>query len=85
VHDKIRCADRIVIVLKDTEGVRWELARVIGEGAASKTLFLFDPVAKDPGVWQTLAKMIRLYRRLRRGIDCAWLRVPSSSNWIFFP
>jgi hypothetical protein len=58
VLDKLRCADRIVILLKDTEGVRWELARVLSEGAALKTLFLFDPVAKDPEVWRTLAKKI---------------------------
>jgi hypothetical protein len=55
VADKIRRADAIVLLLKDTDGVRWELAKIIAEGAAGKTLFLFDPAAKDPAVHDSLA------------------------------
>jgi hypothetical protein len=40
VMTKIRSADRIVMVLTDTDGVRWEFGRVIGEEAIMKTLFL---------------------------------------------
>lgn len=58
VADKIRCADRIVMLLKDTDGVRWEFARVISEGATFKTLFLFDPAAKDSEDWETLERMV---------------------------
>lgn len=56
VVDKIRRADSIVILLRNTDGVRWEVSKVLSEGAASKTLFLFDPVAKDLDIWRTLAK-----------------------------
>ena len=56
--DKIQRAESIVMVLRDTDGVRWELARIIGEGAAKKTLFLFNPSAKDPSAWQALAALI---------------------------
>jgi hypothetical protein len=58
VDEKIRCAESIVILLKDTDGVRWELSRILNQGAASKTLFLFDPIAKDPDAWQKLVKTI---------------------------
>src|SRR5262245_45353171 len=58
VLDKIRRADGIVMVLRDTEGVRWELARIIDDGAAQRTLFLFDPSAKEPKTWQALAAVI---------------------------
>lgn len=58
VADKIRGADRIVMLLKDTDGVRWEFARVIDEGATFKTLFLFDPSGRDPRDWKTLEKMV---------------------------
>jgi hypothetical protein len=57
VADKIRCAERIVIVVKDTEGVRWELARILREGAAPKTLFLYDPAIRTQADWDALAKM----------------------------
>ena len=58
VADKIRCADRIVMLMKDTDGVRWEFAQVIGEGATFKTLFLFDPAVRDSEDWETLEKMV---------------------------
>jgi hypothetical protein len=58
VLDKIQRAENIVIVLRDTEGVRWELAQIISADAAQKTLFLFDPSAKDPEAWQALAALI---------------------------
>jgi hypothetical protein len=47
VAQKIHDANRIVLLLKDSAGVRWELERVIREGAAAKTLFLVDP--RDQG------------------------------------
>jgi hypothetical protein len=43
VADKIRRAERIVLVMKDSDGVRWEIEQVIAEGATTKTLFLYDP------------------------------------------
>ncbi len=46
VADKIRRAERMVLLMKNSEGVRWEIERVIAEGAAFKTLFLFDPGVK---------------------------------------
>ena len=49
---------RVVLLLKDSAGVRWELERVIRDGAASKTLFLLDPAIKDDGVWQNLAQTV---------------------------
>jgi hypothetical protein len=58
VADKIRCADRIVMLMKDTDGVRWEFARIISEGATFKTLFLSDPAARDSEDWETLEKMV---------------------------
>ena len=58
VTTKIRSADRIVMVLKDTDGVRWEFGRVIGEEAIMKTLFLFDPTVRKPEEWETLEKMV---------------------------
>ena len=58
VMTKIRSADRIVMVLKDTDGVRWEFGRVIGEEAIMKTLFLFDPTVRKPEEWETLEKMV---------------------------
>ena len=58
VADKIRRADRIVMLIKDTDGVRWEFARIIGEGASLKTLFLLDPAVRDSEDWKTLEKMV---------------------------
>ena len=58
VADRIRCADRIVMLIKDTDGVRWEFERVIGEGAAFKTLFLLEPAVRDPEEWKSLEKMV---------------------------
>jgi hypothetical protein len=58
VMTKIRSADRIVMVLKDTDGVRWEFGQVIREEAIMKTLFLFDPTVRKPETWETLEKMV---------------------------
>jgi hypothetical protein len=58
VLDKIQRAESIVMVLRDTEGVRWELAQIISADAAQKTLFLFDPSAKELEAWQALAALI---------------------------
>lgn len=55
VRDKIRRAAGVAILLKDTEGVRWELSTLLAEGAATRTLFLFDPAARDEAVWRRLA------------------------------
>ncbi|HEV2841519.1 MAG TPA: hypothetical protein VGW39_09365 [Chthoniobacterales bacterium] len=59
VTAKIRAADRIVMVLKNTDGVRWEFDRLIGEGAIMKTLYLFDPAVRKPEEWETIEKMVR--------------------------
>jgi len=63
VADKIRRAERIVIVMKATAGVRWEIERVLDEGAAAKTLFLFDPVATSgderAAIERTLAPLLQ--------------------------
>jgi hypothetical protein len=58
VAEKIRRAERIVVVVNDSEGVRWELSRVIREGAASKTLFFVDPAIRTSEDWEKLAKML---------------------------
>jgi hypothetical protein len=58
VAERIRRAERIVIVLKDSDGVRWELAAIIREHATSKTLFLLDPAVRSSEDWRTLAKMV---------------------------
>ena len=58
VADKIRRAERIVLVMKDSAGVRWEIERVVAEGATPKTLFLFDPAVTSAAEWQTLAQML---------------------------
>lgn len=47
VVERIRRADRIVVVVEQTEGVRWELERVFAEGAIGKTLFFFHPKVRD--------------------------------------
>ena len=46
------------MLMKDTDGVRWEFARIISEGATFKTLFLSDPAARDSEDWETLEKMV---------------------------
>jgi hypothetical protein len=57
VLDKIQRAESIVIVVQETEGVRWELTQIISRDAARKTLFLFDPSAKDAEAWQRLTAL----------------------------
>jgi hypothetical protein len=57
VADQIDRSDSIVMVINSSEGVHWEIVRVIASGNASKTLFLFDPAAKDPAVWEILAAL----------------------------
>jgi hypothetical protein len=54
VADKIQRAQRIVLLMKNSEGVRWEIERVIAAGAAFKTLFLFDPAMTASDEWETL-------------------------------
>ena len=58
VADKIRRAERIVLVMKDSDGVRWEIERVVAEGAALKTLFLFDPAVTSAAEWERLETMV---------------------------
>lgn len=55
VADKLQRAEAVVIVIKDTQGVRWELSRITTERTHLKTLFLFDPSAKDQATWYALA------------------------------
>lgn len=47
VLDKIRRAERIVMVLQTSQGVRWEFERILDQGALGKTIFFFDPSIKD--------------------------------------
>ena len=58
VTTKIRAADRIVMVLKDTDGVCWEFGRLIGEEATRRTLVLVDPAVRKPEERETLEKMV---------------------------
>jgi len=58
VADQIRRAERIVLVMKNSQGVRWEIARVVAEGAAARTLFLFDPSLVDAPERETLARTL---------------------------
>ena len=58
VADKIRRAERIVLVMKNSQGVRWEIARVVAEGVAAKTLFLFDPTLHDAAERESLARTL---------------------------
>jgi hypothetical protein len=59
VAERIRHAERIVMLVKDSNGVRWELARVIREGATPKTLFLLDPAVRTAKDWEVLQAMVR--------------------------
>jgi hypothetical protein len=58
VLEMIHRSESIVIIVRNSEGVLWELSRIIAQGAARKTLFLFDPSAKDPSVWSAIAASI---------------------------
>jgi hypothetical protein len=55
VADKVDRAEAIVVVVKDTQGVRWELGRIAANRHHTKTLFFFEPAARDPAVWQRVA------------------------------
>lgn len=57
VAKRIRRAERIVMVLKNTSGVRWEFERIVDEGAVSKTPFLFHPEVRDSEGWESVEKM----------------------------
>lgn len=58
VSEQIRLAESIVILVRATSGVLWEMSSIIEHGAARKTLFLIDPAAQDVHVWDKLAKRI---------------------------
>ena len=83
VADKIRRAERIVLVMKDSAGVRWEIARVVAECAAAKTLFLFDPTLNDAAEREPLARTLVPAARERR--RRAGSRVLSSDDRLLFP
>ena len=57
VLDKIRRAEAIVMVIDETEGVRWEIDRVMEQAATDKTLFFFNPAARDPEIWSRLSQI----------------------------
>lgn len=59
VIDKIRRADAIVMVIDQSEGVRWEIDRLVEERAEHKTLFYFAPAAKDPEIWSSLEHTVQ--------------------------
>jgi hypothetical protein len=54
VEERIRRAERIVMVVAKTEGVRWEFERIINEGALSKTLIFFHPQFRETGNWRAV-------------------------------
>lgn len=58
VEDKMLNAEKIVLVLSATAGVLWELNRLVALGAASKTLFFFDPRARDRETWLRIKEAI---------------------------
>ena len=58
VEDKIKDAEKVILVLSTTEGVLWELNHLIALGAASKTLFFFDPRARDKETWVRVKEAI---------------------------
>jgi hypothetical protein len=58
VAERIRRAERIVMVIRETEGVRWEFERILAEDAAGKTLFLFDPSTRSAEDWKRLEEMV---------------------------
>jgi hypothetical protein len=57
VAERIESAQKIVLVIDDTEGVVWEMRRIIGSGAWRKTLFIFHPSAKTHETWERLSEM----------------------------
>jgi len=57
VTDRLQTADHVVVVIQETDGVLWELTQIVQGGFAKKTLFLFDPSARDPAVWSRLAAL----------------------------
>lgn len=57
VAKRMAQADSVVLVIKDTDGVKWELSRIVGDGHAGKTLFLFDSAAKDEDVYQKIVEI----------------------------
>ncbi len=48
VRDLIQRSTSIAMVLRATSGVIWELERILESDAVRKTLFFFDPSARDP-------------------------------------
>jgi hypothetical protein len=67
VAERIRRAERIVMVIRETEGVRWEFDRILTEHAAGKTLFFFDPATRSADDWKCLEEMV-LPRLKRAGL-----------------
>jgi hypothetical protein len=67
VGERLARAEHVVVVVENTDGVVWELTRIIDGGFAHKTLFLFDPSARDPVVWASLANLL-LARLARAGL-----------------
>jgi len=57
VTDRLRTADYVVVVIQETDGVLWELTQIVDGGFANKTVFLFDPSARDPAIWSRLAAL----------------------------
>jgi hypothetical protein len=58
VAERIRRAERIVMVIRETEGVRWEFDRILAEDAAGKTLFFFDPATRSAEDWRRIEEMV---------------------------
>lgn len=58
VEDKVLNADKIVFMIGATEGVLWELNLILSLGAAAKTLFFFEPGARDLEKWHHIREAI---------------------------
>jgi hypothetical protein len=58
VKDKIQNAERLVLLLNTTAGVLWELGHVLAQEAGPRTLFLFDPKARDSEAWRSIKDAI---------------------------
>ncbi len=64
--ERIRRAYRIVLVVEESPGVRWEIDRILADGAVDKTLFFFQPsVGRSAG--STLAETMMLDALRRSG------------------
>jgi hypothetical protein len=58
VLERIREAQSVVMVLNTTPGVLTELSMLLNEKVSAKTLFLFDPAARERTAWRSISDRI---------------------------